>query len=112
MVDNTNGINNNRLPDNGLVVLNGGTLYIKENGITLTDEKLGSLTLAADTSNTLRVEINGTAVAGSAVTFNGSSVGNNSISALTRMEDATLNVISNSNFVTGTNEIRFANSWP
>ena len=110
ILDNTNGINNNRLPDTGLVVLNNGRLYVKENAATATGETLGSLTLAADTSNSLRVEVNGTVVPGSAITFNGTGTGAGNIPAIVRMEGATLSVTSNTNLVGGQTEIRFANS--
>src|SRR5205823_11793279 len=104
---NTQVVNNDRLPNAGLLVLNNGTLYVKENAANAESEQAGALVLAANTSDSVRVDWNG--AAGSFLTFSGGGTAAGSLSALNRMEGATLNLYSNDNFALGQNEIKLAN---
>src|SRR5262249_54053412 len=98
----------NRLPNTGLLVLNNGTLYVKENVANATTEQAGALVLAANTSDSVRVDWRG--AAGSFISFTGGGTGAGRPSAPNRMEGATLNLYTNDNFVAGQNEIRFSTS--
>lgn len=98
LVDNFAQNNNNRLPDTEVVILNGGTLHFRGNPTVATQETLGQLMLAANQSNTVRVDWFG--AVGSFVALTGAA-------GLTRLEGATLNLISNNDFAVGLNEVRF-----
>src|SRR5439155_15151940 len=86
ILDNTAANNNNRLPDTGLVVLNGSNLYVRENSGAPTQEVMGTLVLAANTSDSLRVDWGSQST--SFVRFIGGTGG----VPLSRMDNATLNI--------------------
>ena len=98
VLDNT-ARNANRLGDTATLTLAGGTLWFKGNALAASTETVGTLTLAANTASTLRVEY---AAAGQALTFT-ASAGN----VLNRNAGATLNLMTNDDFVFGKNEVRF-----
>ena len=71
-----------RLPNNQSLILNGSSLYIKENSASATTETMGNLILAADTSNTLRIDAG----------LRARSSRSTAAAVLTRMAGATLNI--------------------
>ena len=78
-------------------------------------ETLGQFTLAANTSNTIYVRHPSSgpspATTGNVLTFSGTGTSATSIPALQRMDGATLNLMTNFTFLTGSsNEVRFINS--
>src|SRR5207244_1202813 len=97
-LDNTGTNNTNRVRDAATVTLAGGTLWFVGNTATASTETLGALTLGAGASapSIIRSEFGG--VAGQQLTF----------ASITRaVGSTTLSLMTNSDFVVGTNEVRF-----
>ena len=82
------------------VTLSGGTFYFKGNSSTPSTETVGPLVLATNTASILRSDFGG--VAGQALTFTASSG-----SVLVRNTGATLQIVSNDDFVFGTHDLLF-----
>ncbi|HZJ15964.1 MAG TPA: autotransporter-associated beta strand repeat-containing protein, partial [Chthoniobacteraceae bacterium] len=87
-----------RLANTAAVTLSGGTLRFVGNSSVASTETVGPLVLAANTASTIRTDYGG--VAGQVLAF---TAGTGSV--LTRNTGATLNLVSDNDFLVGTNEI-------